>query len=569
MSAVEKAVRQEFQQRSKTLVDVDGAPLTAAEDSHYDAASRSLPQFRSWNPSLQPADVESLYEQFPIMARSRDLVRNNGLASGAVRTITDNVVGYAGMRLTARPDYELLGRDEKWAEDWSRDVERKYRSWAESVESDAAMLLTHASMTTLAFQSAVQDGDVVALAKWLPKRVGAKWATCAQMIDPERLSNPFGGLNTQFMRNGIELDENGMPTAYNVRKMAPGAMFGYIGWTGAWERIPARTSWGRRNVLHLFEQRRPGQNRGLPDFTPVMSAFKMLGKYTETELQASIANGLIAAFIKSDMSPQSTAETLGGTAKTIQTQNGVNITGDQRGWNANQNRWDARLVGGSIIQLPPGAELQSFMPGRPATAFGGFVQASLRFIAAGLNMPYELLAKDFSQTNYSSARAVLLEAWRFFRARRYWLAAYWCQPWYELWIEEAVNIGEVEAPDFYENRYAYCKARWIGAGRGWVDPVKEAQAAALRIAGGFSTLEAECAEQGEDWEEVVKQRKREKLFIEEQGLEDADYAQIGGKGGQPQQTDPADDGDGDGGEPETDKGGKPITDPQKKEVDPA
>jgi capsid protein len=66
--------------------------------------------------------------------------------------------------------------------------------------------------------------------------------------------------------------------------------------------------------------------------------------------------------------------------------------------------------------------------------------------------------------------------------------------------------GAVDAPDFYENRYAYSRCRFIFGGKGWVDPVKEAQAAVLRVAGGLSTLEQECAEQGLDYEEVLDQR---------------------------------------------------------------
>ena len=31
------------------------------------------------------------------------------------------------------------------------------------------------------------------------------------------------------------------------------------------------------------------------------------------------------------------------------------------------------------------------------------------------------------------------------------------------------------------NRYAYTRCKWIGQGRGWVDPVKEAQACQIRM----------------------------------------------------------------------------------------
>ena len=146
------------------------------------------------------------------------------------------------------------------------------------------------------------------------------------------------------------------------------------------------------------------------------------------------------------------------------------------------------------------------------------MQSVERRIAAGMNLPYELFAKDFSKVNYSSARAALLEAWRYFHGRRRWLTSTWLKPIYELWLEEAVNAGVIDAPDFYANRYAYTRCRFVFGGKGWVDPVKEITAAKLRLEIGVSTLEQECAEQGLDWEEVLHQQKIEAERRAELGL---------------------------------------------------
>lgn len=60
--------------------------------------------------------------------------------------------------------------------------------------------------------------------------------------------------------------------------------------------------------------------------------------------------------------------------------------------------------------------------------------------------------KDFSKTNYSSARAALIEAWRFFNGRRSWIINYWAKPVFELWLEESVNRGLIEAPNFTKRK---------------------------------------------------------------------------------------------------------------------
>jgi len=259
-------------------------------------------------------------------------------------------------------------------------------------------------------------------------------------------------------------------------------------------------------VLHLHDKERTGQSRGKPIVASVLREFRMLGKYGTTELQANIAGSLIAAVLESNMSQEAVAELFTSGSDRL----GV-AEGDAEGYyRKSLAEYQATLKGGAIIPIPVGTKLTGFNPGRPNQAFDAFVTSFLRYIAAGLNLPYELVSKDFSKVNYSSARAALLEAWRHFLGRRRWLKDHWLDPSYNLWMEEAVNTGQLDAPDFYENRYAYTRCRWIFSGRGWVDPVKEANAAKIRIAAGLSTHEIECAEQGNDWEEVFEQSARER-----------------------------------------------------------
>ena len=89
-------------------------------------------------------------------------------------------------------------------------------------------------------------------------------------------------------------------------------------------------------------------------------------------------------------------------------------------------------------------------------------------------------------------------------------------------MEEAFDRGYIAqpkgAPDFYDLPGAYLAARWIGPGRGYVDPTKEAEAASMRMDSLTSTLEAECAEQGRDFEEVLDQIAVENELLAERGL---------------------------------------------------
>jgi len=178
------------------------------------------------------------------------------------------------------------------------------------------------------------------------------------------------------------------------------------------------------------------------------------------------------------------------------------------------------LEPGMIKHLLPGEDITSFNPQRPGATFEPFVERILKAISAALGLPYELVAKDFSKTNYSSARAALLEARRYFKMRQEWLARKLCQPIWEMLIEEAYLKGELKSDTFYEKKEYWTGASWIAPGWEWVDPLKEAQAAEVGLKNGIITYSDLYASEGKDWEESLEQRKREQDKIKELGLEE-------------------------------------------------
>ena len=483
------------------------APGTSL-NSHK-SASFSEPNLSDWMPGAYSADADLLPDLGMLTARSRDLGRNNGLMASAQQTLRDNIIG-AVLRLSAAPDYRLLGWSREKAHEWANTTESKFRSWCETTECDAADTNNLLGMSLQALGGALLNGDALALPLWLP-RPGASWNTRLMLIESDRLCTPLALASRANIRGGIEFDAYGAPLAYYILKQHPGDIFNFASLANQeHERIEARTAFGRRRVIHLHDKERTGQSRGKPVVSAVMREIRMAGDYAHNELQASVSNSLVAAFLETDLDTESASALFGQDPR--------------QAWA--QNTRDAKTMGittrkmssGGIVPLPPGTRINTVAPGRPNPSFEAFMLATLRHIAAGMNMPYELLLKDFSKTSYSSARASMLEAWRYFNGRRRWLTDTWLRPVYELWLEEAIGNGHIEAPDYYQNRYAYQRARFIFGGRGWVDPVKEANAAQIRIAAGLSTLEKECAEQGEDYEEILDQQAIEVAMRAARGL---------------------------------------------------
>ena len=420
-------------------------------------------------------------ERQTLRERSRDLNRNDAVASGATDTMALNIVGQ-GLQVQSRLRADVLGISPERARELQKQAEWIWQDW--KTNADSGNRLDFDEMQFLAIRKIVEDGEVVAL----PIMADEKWRVlkrAIELIESERLINmtPKAGMTSADA--AVETGARGEVIAYHIKKA--GAV---IGTKSESVRIEARDKSGRPKVLHVFPTKRPGQLRGVPWFAPVMTLFKDLSDTIEAEVIAARVAACLAVFVTMQ-------DPLYG------------AIGNQTETETTTNARIQSLEPGLVGYLRPGESVNVLNPNRPGDTFAPFVEMVLRMIGTSLNLPYELLSKDFSKTNYSSARAAILEGRRMFTTWRGWFARKFCQPIWDLVLEEAFLRDLFDAPDFYNFRTEYTKASWIGGGWGWVDPVKEVEASRKAIDYGLSTLADEVAGQGKDWEEVLDQEKNE------------------------------------------------------------
>ena len=186
-----------------------------------------------------------------IDARSRDTLRNDAYVHGAQKLHQDNIVGSAFL-LNAKPAWEVLGFSEEWAHDFQKEVETKFTLWAESPANwpDASRTKTLTDMVRLAVAVFLAGGEVLASAEWLRHSRGPM-RTAIQLIDADRLSNPFRELDSQTTRAGIRRDRYGAPLGYHIREAHPSDFMNPDVMT--WKYVPARKPWGRVQVIHIVE----------------------------------------------------------------------------------------------------------------------------------------------------------------------------------------------------------------------------------------------------------------------------------------------------------------------------
>lgn len=496
------------------------ARAMASSVTAYDAADPVSQELAMWYPVSGSADRDILGEQRLIVDRIRDIERNNGWVSGAMTREVDQVIGY-NFRPEPCPDAAALGIDEEAAADLADVFEREWTLFANDPQRycDATRHDNWHGLAGLMFRHRRRDGAALALSLWRPR--GGRYATCVQVVDPDRLSNPNGRPDDEFLRGGVRLDADGAAIGYWIRKGHPRDV-GMSSLSGfEWEYVPRETPWGRPMVIHDFERKRAGQNVGLSDLAPVLKNTRMLDRYQAAELQTSVLNALLAAFIESPFDHEFLMEMLGdsgGEKAFDQYQGKRSAFHDKRGIS----------VGGvKIPALFPGEKIGFFNPTRPSAQMDTFVGTMLRNLAAAVpTHTAETVSLDYSRINYSSARAAALVSARSVLRERLSFGVRTGSQVYHAVIEEAVVSGRIElpagAPDFHEAREAYLACDWMGPAQGWVDPVKEAQAAGIRMDESVSTLQAECAAQGLDWRDVIKQRAREIAFAREHGLPDPD-----------------------------------------------
>lgn len=425
--------------------------------------------------------------------RTRDLNRNDPISAGATDTMAINIVGQ-GLAPQSKLRAEALGIKEDKARELQRQIENIWELWTDN--ADSGNRLSFDELQFLALRKIVEDGEILAIPamadeSWRPlKRV-------VELIETDRL-NPLNAKTAVGNTTGIQVGNRGEPVKYWI---SPVDYQNQV--AGAYNITPpvaidARDPQGRPKVLHVFRANRPGQLRGVPFFAPALTMFKDLADYLEAEVVAARVAACLAIFV----TRQDPA--MGALANAAQDP-------------ASGKRVEA-IEPGMVSYLSPGEGISMVDPKRGGETFNHFVEGVLRLIGVSLGLPYELLVKDFSKTNYSSARAALLEGRRQFITWRSWFASKFCRPLWGLVIEEAYLRGMLDLPDFYEHRTEYLRVNWVGGSWGWVDPQKEILSSKMAIDFGLSTYAEEVAGQGRSWDEVLQQRKREQDRIKELGL---------------------------------------------------
>lgn len=437
--------------------------------------------------------------------RSRDAFTGVPTATAALKTLRTNVVA-GGLMPSPQIDAEYLRLTNEQAEALQAQIIREFSLWADDKTCDAERIDDFYQLQQLAFLSYLMSGDAFALLP-VKEQPGQPYSLRVRIIEADRVCSPDGydrlvpcevrGRRVHSIVQGVETDRDGMVIAYWICSQHPLSSLANQAGPMEWTRVEAYGSTGRPNVLHIMNRERPGQLRGVPILAPVLEALKQLGRYTEAEITAAVISAMFTVFIES---------------ATVQTGPPIGEMIPHEQLIDGQDQSSIEIAPGGVVGLGPGETVKFADPKHPNTAFDAFFDAMVKEISSALEIPPEVLEKQFTK-NFSSARGSLNEFWRTCGMMRDWFVGDFTQPVYEAWFAEAVARGRIAAPGFFGDpaiRKAYTECAWNGPSRTALNPSQEVEAAVKRVDAGFSTAEDEAAQlTGSDYRKNIRKRVTE------------------------------------------------------------
>ncbi|MCC6578918.1 MAG: phage portal protein [Phycisphaeraceae bacterium] len=434
--------------------------------ARYDAAQTTAENARHWamadalsaNSAAAPDVRKRLRE------RARYEVANNSYAKGIVLTLANDCIG-TGPRL------QLLTDDNNV----NREVETAFAEWSRAVRLAEKLRTMRMAKCT--------DGEVFAVLTTNPT-LDALIQLDVHLVEADRVTSPvLSMLPVQNDIDGILIDAFGLPRLYTVLRQHPGDIGA---WNTPYDQVPADA------VVHWFRTDRPCQHRGIPELTPALPLFAQLRRYTLAVIAAAETAADFAAVLFTDAPAN-------GEAQALEPMDVVEL--------------EKRMA----TVLPDGWRLGQIEAQQPTTSYAEFKREILNEIARCLNLPFNIAAGNSSGYNYASGRLDHQTYYKSIRVEQSHLGEAVLDPILWSWLEEAMLTPE----------FAFLRARWRELNLRWqwffdgtehVDPAKEANAQATRLTSNTTTLAAEYARQGKDWEVELRQRAKELALMQELGL---------------------------------------------------
>jgi lambda family phage portal protein len=365
-------------------------------------------------------------------------------------------------------------------------IEERWARFAKSVTTDGRTLR---EALQLFLETTARDGEVFVIIR-RGEEFG-KYMMSLQFYEAEYVDYNHNGLtnNGNEVKNGIEYDQYGRPTAYYFWKYHPAT--NNVAYRNERIRVDAK------DVIHGYDRERVNQGRGFPWLAAGLIQLAHLKEYEKSELVASrIASAKMGFYTR----PK-----------------GENEIGDEED-PVDKNAMLQEVEPGVFDVLPEGYSLQTFDPQNPTGNFGMFVKVILRGIAASVGVAYHTLANDLESTSYSSLRQGSIDERETFKHQQQWLIEHFLTKVFEEWLKIliAFRVDGMRLPlDSYDKFNA---PLWRPRTWQWIDPAKETAAIKMQLNENIRSRTDVARQMGVDYVDVLAEIAEEQRLAKEMGV---------------------------------------------------
>lgn len=407
-----------------------------------------------------------------LVARSREQWSNNDYSKKYIALMRQNVVGPKGVTMQARVTKPRGALDK----DVNAAIEVLWQDWGDKGNCEVTGKLTWIQVQWLLLETTARDGEF--FLRYVYGADAGPHGFAVQLIDSQRCPVWYENYNRgdgTFIRHGIEFSRYGRPIAYHFASTDEWDAYFYTFGGRGFIRIPAE------EIEHGFLQEMIGQRRGLPWASTSLFRLHHMEGFEKAAVQNARAGAAQMGFIEYDEGKGPEADDDTNVADTI----------------------DAEPL--SFHELPEGAHLKEFKPTYPSGEFAVFVKAMLRGAASGMGVPYNELANDLENVNYSSIRQGTLDARENYKEKQQWLIDSLHKPVYAAWLKWKLLRGDIKvrgeplSPAKLDalRQVAWQPRRWT-----WIDPKSDVTANVTAIRAGLTSPSQVIRDQGREPEQV-------------------------------------------------------------------
>lgn len=437
--------------------------------------------------------------------RSRELIRDDALASGLIATTVRNLVGtgvHPKPQVRIAPAGQSKAAIDKAARqerEWEAIIESTWRDWSAGDCDASGQNRPLATLLTIATNTWKESGGCLIRLRW--RRTTDKLVVPfqLQLLEPDYIDMTADYPPDQdgnYWIQGVKFNALDRVVAYRLYVQHPGSGWAWAPGSILYNDVPAK------DVIYLTSTTRAGQVHGVPQLTPVIASLIQRNRFIRSEMTRQETLSRMAVVV----TPGNDAVDLDD--ETIGLQVGSSESPAEAAAAGRTPTYESEIPEGGILIARNGKTVTPITPAGNSQ-YDVFCRRTDRDICAGAGVPYELGTTDFSTISYSSYKAGEIQFREAIRVdQRIWLTPTCLQPIWRRFLLAAELAGKI--PAGLDIRVSWHFPAVADTSR------KEAiEAKVSAIAGGLSSWSIELAHDGIDFEDVCRQRCRDDALLAE------------------------------------------------------